>query len=81
MHENDDNAWFESAQLKERELSKIFENIKEELALITASVKFNFVMRKTSEKDLKIVLAYIEDTTKLVDLLRSRLILLSENTS
>jgi hypothetical protein len=75
------NAWFESVQLKERELSKIFENIREELALITASVKFNFVTRKTSEKDLKIVLAYIEDTAKLVDLLKSRLNLLSEATS
>ena len=80
MPENDD-AWFQGAQLKERELTKIFENIKEELALITASVKFNFTTRKTSEKDLKIVLAYIEDTAKLVDLLQSRLSLLSENTS
>lgn len=80
MSEND-NAWFEGTQLKERELSKIFENITEELALITASVKFNFAMRKTSEKDLKIVLAYIEDTAKLVGLLRSRLILLSESIS
>ena len=80
MTENN-NAWFEGAQLKERELTKIFENIKEELALITASVKFNFTTRKTSEKDLKIVLAYIEDTAKLVNLLRSRLSLLTENTS
>lgn len=79
MAENN-NAWFEGAQLKERELTKIFENIKEELALITASVKFNFATRKTSEKDLKIVLAYIEDTAKLVDLLKFRLSLLSENT-
>ena len=79
MTENN-NAWFEGAQLKERELTKIFENIKEELALITASVKFNFATRKTSEKDLKIVLAYIEDTAKLVDLLKFRLSLLSENT-
>jgi hypothetical protein len=44
------SAWFGGAQLKERKLSKLFENIKEELALITAGVKFNFVMRKTSEK-------------------------------
>ncbi len=80
MTEND-STWFQSAQLKERELSKIFENITEELALITASVKFNFATRKTSEKDLKIVLAYIEDTAKLVDLLRSRLSLLTESTS
>jgi len=72
------NAWFEGTQLKERELTKIFENIKDELALITASVKFNFATRKTNEKDLKVVLAYIDDTSKLVDLLRSRLSLLSE---
>ncbi|MBT0158597.1 hypothetical protein G4O51_01275 [Candidatus Bathyarchaeota archaeon A05DMB-2] len=76
-----DNAWFERAQLKERELTKMFENIKEELALITASAKFNFAIRKTSEKDLNIILAYIEDTGKLVDLLRSRLIFLSESIS
>lgn len=80
MPENND-ALFQGAQLKEREIAKIFENIKEELALITANAKLNFAMRKTSEKDLKIVLAYIEDTAKLVDLLRSRLSLLSENTS
>jgi len=79
MTEN--NMWFEGTQLKERELTKIFENIKDELALITASVKFNFTTRKTSEKDLKVVLAYIDDTTKLVDLLKSRLSLLSEVTS
>jgi hypothetical protein len=72
---------FEGTQLKERELTKIFEHIKEELALITASVKFNFTTRKTSEKDLKVVLAYIDDTAKLVDLLKSRLSLLSEAAS
>jgi hypothetical protein len=76
-----DNTWFESSQLKEREIAKIFENIKEELALITATVKFNFTTRKTSEKDLKILLAYIGDTAKLVDLLKSRLSLLTEATS
>lgn len=80
MPENND-VWFQGTQLKERELTKIFENIKEELALITASAKLNFATRRTSEKDFKIILAYIEDTAKLVDLLRSRLSLLSENTS
>ncbi len=79
MTEN--GVWFEGTQLKERELTKIFEHIREELALITASVKFNFTTRKTSEKDLKVVLAYIDDTSKLVDLLKSRLSLLSEATS
>jgi hypothetical protein len=48
-----DDAWLESAQLKERTLTKIFEHIDEEIALITASAKFNFTIRKTSEKQLK----------------------------
>jgi ubiquinone biosynthesis protein COQ9 len=76
-----DNAWLESAQLKEKELTKIFEHIDDEIALITASAKFNFTVRKTSEKNLKIVLAYIEDTKKIVQILKSRMSLLSETTS
>jgi hypothetical protein len=75
-----DDAWLESTQLKERELTKIFENITEEIALITASAKFNFTIRKTSEKDLKITLAYIEDTKKIVQILKFRMTLLSEAT-
>jgi hypothetical protein len=75
-----DDAWLESTQLKERELTKIFENINEEIALITASAKFNFTIRKTSEKDLKITLAYIEDTKKIVQILKFRMNLLSEAT-
>ena len=72
-----DNAWLENAQLKERELTKIFEHIDDELALIIASARFNFTIRKTSEKDLKIVLAYIEDTKKIAQILKSRMSLLS----
>lgn len=79
MTEN--NAWCASAQLKEREITRIFDNIKDELALITAAAKLNYATRKTSEKDHKIVLAYIEDTAKLVELLKNRLSLLSETTS
>jgi hypothetical protein len=75
-----DDAWLESAQLKERGLTKIFENINEEIALIAASAKFNFTIRKTSEKDLKITLAYIEDTKKIVQILKFRMNLLSEAT-
>ena len=78
MTENN-NTWCASAQLKERELTRIFENIKDELALITA--KLNYATRKTSEKDYKILLAYIDDTAKLADLLKNRLNLLSETTS
>jgi hypothetical protein len=76
----DDDAWLESTQLRGRELTKIFENINEEIALITASAKFNFTIRKTSEKDLKITLAYIEDTKKIVQILKFRMSLLSEAT-
>ena len=76
-----DNTWLESTQFKEREITKIFEQIDDEIALITASAKFNFTIRKTSEEDLEIVLAYIEDTKKIVQILKSRMNLLSENTS
>ncbi len=80
MTENN-NTWFEGVELKEKELTKIFENIKEELALITASAKFNFAIQKTNEDSLKIVLAYIEDTKKLAELLKTRMTLLSKATS
>ena len=75
-----DNARLEQAQLKERELTKIFEHIDDEIVLITATAKFNFTTRKTSEKNLKIVLAYIEDTKKIAQILKSRMNLLSETT-
>jgi hypothetical protein len=76
-----DQDWLESAQLKERELTRIFDSINGEMALLTANAKFNFTIRKTNEKDLKIVLAYIEDTKKLVEILRTRMSLISEATS
>jgi hypothetical protein len=75
-----DSSWLENAQVKEKEITKIFQNIDEEIALITASAKFNFTIRKTSEKDLKILLAYIEDTKKIAQILKSRISLLSKNT-
>ena len=75
-----DNAWLEQAQLKERELTKIFKHIDDEIALITATAKFNFTTIKTSEKNLKIVLAYIEDTKKIAQILKFRMNLLSETT-
>jgi hypothetical protein len=76
-----DQDWLESAQLKVRELTRIFDSINGEMALLTANAKFNFTIRKTNEKDLKIVLAYIEDTKKLVEILRTRMSLISEATS
>jgi hypothetical protein len=54
-----------SEKQPEKEITKIFTHINDEIALITASAKFNFTIRKTSEKDLKLTLAYIEDTEKI----------------
>jgi hypothetical protein len=70
-----------SKELKERELIRMFEGIEGEIALITASAKFDFTIRKTREQDLKIILGYIEDTQKLVEILKTRINLLWEATS
>lgn len=79
MKEN--NIQLETTQLKEREITKIFESLDDEIALITASAKFNFTIRKTSEQNLKITLAYIEDTKKIVKILKLRMKLLYQATS
>jgi hypothetical protein len=77
----DNNDCIERAQLKDRELTRLFDSINGEINLITANAKFNYTIRKTDENYLKIVLAYIEDTEKLVGLLKARMSLLSEATS
>jgi hypothetical protein len=77
----DNNDCLERTNLKERELARIFDNIDDEIALITANAKFNFTIQKTTELDLKIMLSYIEDTQKLVELLKVRMSLLSAATS
>ncbi len=66
---------------KQRELERIFEGIEDEIAIITASAKFNFTTCKTDKKTLKLTLAYIEDTKKLVGLLKNRVNLLMDATS
>ena len=53
---SDDNNWIEGAQLKGKVLTRLFESIDEEIALITANAKFNFAIRKTDESYHKIVL-------------------------
>ena len=57
-----ENDSLESIQIGGRELSKIFENIDDEISLAVANAKFNFTMGRTNEKDLKIVFAYIKNT-------------------
>ncbi len=68
-------------EMKERELIRIFEAIEGELNLITASAKLNYTINKTHEKETEIILAYNEDTEKLVQILKKRIKLLWEVTS
>lgn len=68
-------------KLKEKQTTRIFEDIEDEIALLTASAKFDFNTGKTTEKELQLKLAYIEDTSKLVKLLKARMNLLWETTS
>ncbi|XES76698.1 MAG: hypothetical protein ACBZ72_11040 [Candidatus Bathyarchaeia archaeon] len=68
-------------KLKEKELEHLFEGINGEIALLTATAKFDYNLRKTTENDLKIKLAYIEDTTKIAELLKNRMTLLWKTTS
>jgi hypothetical protein len=75
------NAQSEKDAFKERQFQRIFEAIEDEIAILTANAKFNHTTCKTDANTLKLTLAYIEDTTKLVELLKNRISLLMETTS
>ena len=77
----DDNQSSEVRAFKERAAQRIFEGIEDEIAILTANAKFNYTTSKNDEHTLKITLAYIEDTTRLVILLKKRIKLLIENTA
>jgi len=79
--ENDNQPSGKKALFKEREFERVFEGIEDEIAIITASAKFNFTTCKTDEKTFKLTLAYIEDTKKLIGLLKNRINLLMDATS
>jgi hypothetical protein len=68
-------------KLKERELMRMFEPIEDEMGLIQASAKFNHTINKTPQKETEIILAYSDDTEKLVQVLKKRIKLLQEITS
>jgi hypothetical protein len=68
-------------KLKERELIRMFEPIEDEMGLIQASAKFNYTINKTPEKETQIILAYTDDTKKLVQVLKKRVKLLLDVTS
>ena len=68
-------------KLKERELGRMFEPIEEEMELIRAGAKFNHTITKISQKETELILAYADDTEKLLLLLKRRIKLLMEITS
>jgi len=78
MHQ--DNHTSEKVVFKERGFQRIFEGIEDEIVILTANAKFYFTTCKTDENTLKLTLAYIEDTKKLVELLKKRINLLMETT-
>jgi hypothetical protein len=67
-------------KLKERELIRMFEPIEGEMGLIEASAKFNYTINKTPDKETQMILAFADDTEKLVKLLKQRMMLLLEAT-
>jgi len=66
-----DNQPHEKVIFKEREFQRIFEGIEDELAILTANAKFYYTTSKTDENTLKLTLAYIDDTKKLIELLKN----------
>ena len=76
-----DNQPPEKAIFKEREFQRIFEGIEDEIAISTANAKFNFTTCKTDEKILNVTLVYLEDTKKLITVLKARMSLLQETIS
>jgi hypothetical protein len=71
----------EKTIFKERTFQRIFEGIEDEIAILTATAKFNFTTCKTDQKILNVTLAYIDDTKKLITLLKARMNLLQETIS
>ena len=67
--------------LKERELVQMFEPIEDEMVLIQASAKFNHAINRMPKKETELILAYIDDTDKLLQVLKKRIKLLLEITS
>lgn len=70
----------DEAKLRERELARIFEPIEGEMALIQASAKFNYAINKTPQKETEMILAYTEDTERLIEVLKKRVKLLQQAT-
>ena len=68
-------------KLKERELVRMFEPIEGEMELIEANAKFNYTINKKSQKETEMILAYTDDTERLIGILKKRVKLLQKITS
>ncbi len=66
---------------KQRKLQRIFQETQEEILLLTATAKFNHTTCKTDDTQLKLTLAYIDDTKKLIQVLQNRINLIIEAAS
>jgi hypothetical protein len=78
--ETNNQPFEKKSEFKEREFTRIFEGLDDEIAILTANAKFNRTTCKFDETTLKLTLAYIEDTTKLVTVLKNRINLLMQTT-
>jgi hypothetical protein len=67
--------------IKEREIERIFEPINDEIAILIANAKYNHTTCKTDKNTLNLTLAYIDDTARLVKLIKDRISLLIKTTN
>jgi hypothetical protein len=67
--------------IKKREAARVFEAIDDEIVLIGANARFSFATCKMNKNTLRLTLAYLEDTKKIVKILKERIKILSEATS
>ena len=51
------------------------------MKLIQANAKFNYTINKISQKETEMILAYTDDTERLIGILKKRVKLLQEITS
>ena len=75
------NPQAENQQLRTQQIQKVFQGIDDEIAILTATAKFNQLTCKTDANSLTLTLAYIEDTKRLAAVLKNRITLLTEATS
>ncbi len=75
------NPQAENQQLRTHQIQKVFQGIDDEIAILTATAKFNQLTCKTDANSLTLTLAYIEDTKRLAAVLKSRITLLTEATN